>query len=219
MRLADSASSDAAATIGAGPTPWRKRPTMRSRAATEFDHAIGDATKLLEYFDAVHKENHEKAEVLKRAGLVMALTAWETYVEDRVKEAVGARLEILSGSPISKFVERRLNDELKRFHNPNAEKSAKLFSEYLSIDVTAHWRISRVQHRGRSQGAGRFDRQAWRRRASLQTLRERNSANTASHQTRRTRESDSVPHVSGGGYRQGARTTTDAGCAFVFSRR
>ena len=114
---------------------------MRSRAATEFDHAIGDATKLLEYFDAVHKENHEKAEVLKRAGLVMALTAWETYVEDRVKEAVGARLEVLNGSPMSQFVERRLNDELKRFHNPNAEKSAKLFSEYLSIDVTAHWKF------------------------------------------------------------------------------
>jgi hypothetical protein len=54
-----------------------------SRAPNNFLSSIEDAITLLAYFDALHKQNAETAEVLKRAGLVMALTAWETYVEDR----------------------------------------------------------------------------------------------------------------------------------------
>jgi hypothetical protein len=50
-----------------------------SRASTSFDGAIEDATALLQQFDAVHKDNQNAGEVLKRAGLVMALTAWKTY--------------------------------------------------------------------------------------------------------------------------------------------
>jgi hypothetical protein len=47
-----------------------------SKASTTFDTSIEDATTLLQLFDEVHKTSPERAEVLKRAGLVMALTAW-----------------------------------------------------------------------------------------------------------------------------------------------
>jgi hypothetical protein len=94
---------------------------------------------LLAHFDALHKQNTESTEVLKRAGLVMALTAWETYVEDRVAEAVRARLKAVSGSPIGTFVNSKLIDELKRFHNPTSEKTKKLFLDYLQVDVTTGW--------------------------------------------------------------------------------
>ncbi|MDD3936934.1 HEPN domain-containing protein [Rhodoferax sp.] len=111
-----------------------------SRSSTTFANSIEDATTLLAHFDVLHKQNAETAEVLKRAGLVMALTAWETYIEDRVQEAVGGRLKAVDGSPIGKFVISKLNEELKRFHNPNSEKTKRLFLDYLEVDVCASWK-------------------------------------------------------------------------------
>ena len=69
----------------------------------------------------------------------MALTAWETYVEDRVREEVTLRLRVVEGSYVGKFVLTRLEEELKRFHNPNAEKTRKLFADFLEVDVTQSW--------------------------------------------------------------------------------
>lgn len=111
-----------------------------SRASITFLSSIEDATTLLAHFDNLHKQNAETAEVLKRAGLVMALTAWETYVEDRAVEAVTARLKAVSGSPIGSFVSNKLTEELKRFHNPTSDKTRKLFLDYLQVDVTAGWK-------------------------------------------------------------------------------
>lgn len=110
-----------------------------SKAKLAFEGSIKDAEDLLSHFDAMPKPPPENAEVLKRAGLVMALTAWETYVEDRVREEVQTRLRVVNGSYVGKFVTGRLEDELKRFHNPNSEKTKKLFVDFLEIDVTAGW--------------------------------------------------------------------------------
>jgi RiboL-PSP-HEPN len=110
-----------------------------SKAKTAFEGSIKDAEDLLNHFDSIPKPPPENAEVLKRAGLVMALTAWETYVEDRVREEVQARLRAVNGSYVGKFVTGRLEDELRRFHNPNTDKTKKLFSDFLEVDVTAEW--------------------------------------------------------------------------------
>src|SRR5262245_5840517 len=111
-----------------------------SRAKATFESSIGDAEALLTYFDAINKQPPpENAEVLKRAGLIMALTAWETYVEDRVREEMHRRLQVVDGSYVGKFVLTRLEEELRRFHNPSSEKTKKLFHDYLGIDVTTAW--------------------------------------------------------------------------------
>jgi len=63
-------------------------PTARET----FDSSIRDAVELLDHFNAINVlPPPPNAEVLKRAGLIMACTAWETYVEDRVQEAVQQR--------------------------------------------------------------------------------------------------------------------------------
>ena len=98
-----------------------------SRAKTTFEGSIEDATLLLQHFDNIHKQSPENAEVLKRAGLVMALTAWETYVEDRILEAVESRLKVVNGSSIGNFVLKKLEEELRRFHNPTSEKTKRIF--------------------------------------------------------------------------------------------
>ena len=110
-----------------------------SKALSDFDNSIRDAEELLAHFDAQPKPPPANAEVLKRAALVMAITAWETYVEDRVQEGVTVRLRAVDGSHVGKFMLSKLNEELKRFHNPTAEKTQKLFMEYLEVDVTACW--------------------------------------------------------------------------------
>lgn len=155
-----------------------------SRAAATFDSSIEDAATLLAHFDSVHKAAPESAEVLKRAGLVMALTAWETYVEDRVVEAVQARLRVLEGSSVGKFVAGKLDEELKRFHNPTAEKTKRLFLDYLEIDVTSGWKWLNFDPATARKDTGRADFQAWRRRASSE-VDERWSAGSAPGQARR----------------------------------
>ena len=111
-----------------------------SKAVSTFATAIEDSESLLKLFDQTHKNNAESAEVLKRAGLVMAVTAWETYVEDRLNKAVETRLKVLSGSPVGKFVSGKLAEELKRLNNPTAYKIKRLFIDFLNIDVTEGWK-------------------------------------------------------------------------------
>ena len=59
-----------------------------SKASDTFLQSILDAENLLDHFNKLNSHPPPpETEVLKRAGLIMAMTAWETYVEDRVLEA------------------------------------------------------------------------------------------------------------------------------------
>jgi hypothetical protein len=109
-----------------------------TKARERFDASIQDAVDLLSHFDNQTKPPPKNAEVLKRAGLVMALTAWETYVEDLIHEVVIGR-HSGSASHAEKFMHARLQEELKRFHNPTSDKTRKLFLDYMGLDVTKNW--------------------------------------------------------------------------------
>jgi hypothetical protein len=113
--------------------------SVPSNASVAFEKSIKDSEELLAHFDAMPKPPPANAEVLKRACLVTAITAWETYVEDRVREGVNARLESFSGSDFARLITVHLEEELKRFHNPTADKTRKLFRNYLELDVTELW--------------------------------------------------------------------------------
>ena len=90
-----------------------------SRAHIAFTESIKDSENLLAFFDKLNvKPPPPELEVLKRAGLVMAMTAWETYVEDRVQEAAGERLTGVADSLLGNFVRTRMAEEIKRLHNP-----------------------------------------------------------------------------------------------------
>ena len=104
-----------------------------SKAHERFDVSIQDAKDLLGHFDAQPKPPPQNAEVLKRAGLVMALTAWETYVEDLIKEMVESRNPHANAGHAERFMLARLEEELKRFHNPTSDKTRKLFLDYASM--------------------------------------------------------------------------------------
>lgn len=112
-----------------------------SKAKLSFDIGIRDSEELLEHFKRMSAKPPPppEAEVLKRAGLIMAFTAWETYIEDRVTEELAARIEKQGDSDFTRFVKARLDEEIKRFNNPNSEKTRKIFKEFLGIDVTTKW--------------------------------------------------------------------------------
>lgn len=111
-----------------------------SKAADVFALAILDAENLLGHFNTLNPNPPTpELEVLKRAGLIMAMTAWETYVEDRVQEASETRLAGLQDSSIVTFVRGKLDDEIKRLHNPTSDKTIQLFRDYADIDLTLKW--------------------------------------------------------------------------------
>lgn len=111
---------------------------MGSKAKLTFDSSIKDAEELLAHCNSLGNPLPQKAEVFKRAGLVMALTAWETYVEDRVLEGLRQRISG-DGTYSDRFMLSKLEEELRRFHNPSSEKTKRLFLDYLAIDVTIEW--------------------------------------------------------------------------------
>lgn len=114
---------------------------MASAALKTFEHALQDATDLLNHFDALNKHPPPpEAEVLKRASLVMALAALETYVEDRIREAVDAVAGAGSeGSRLAAFYKASLENDLKYFHSPSTERVRAIFEKYLALDVTEGW--------------------------------------------------------------------------------
>ena len=122
-------------------TPQSEKP---SRAKFVFDRSIKDAKQLLDHCKSLGHPLPQTAEVFKRAGLVMAMTAWETYVEDRVLEAVKERIG-QDPSYAAAFMLAKLDEELRRLHNPTWQKTKKLFEDYLQIDVTTFWRWQHVE--------------------------------------------------------------------------
>jgi hypothetical protein len=115
---------------------------MKSRASDTFDHAIQDATDLLEHFDSLNKiPQSPNIEVFKRASLVMALAALETYFEDRIMEEVDLiRSKHEAGNPLAAFMQRSLEIDLKGFHSPNSDKVIHLFRKYLGLDISEGWK-------------------------------------------------------------------------------
>ena len=114
---------------------------MKSRAIETFEHAIKYAIDLLNHFDALNSQPPPpEAEVLKRASLVMALAALETYVEDRVVEAA----DEVSGrgseaSRLVRFYKESLENDFKYFHTPSTDRVKVIFAKYLGVDVTEGW--------------------------------------------------------------------------------
>jgi hypothetical protein len=114
---------------------------MASKAFQTFEHTIQDAVDLLQHFDALNKKPPPpEIEVLKRASLVMALAALESYFEDLLVESVAAISEQHgSEERLSVFFRQSLENDLKIFHTPSSDRVRPIFVKYLDIDVSDGW--------------------------------------------------------------------------------
>lgn len=114
---------------------------MTSRSLQTFEHTIQDAVDLLAHFDALNKKPPPpEIEVLKRSSLVMALAALESYFEDLLVESVAAICEDNGANGwLSMFLQESLENDLKTFHTPSADRVRPIFTKYLGIDVSDGW--------------------------------------------------------------------------------
>jgi hypothetical protein len=114
---------------------------MKSKALETFEHALQDSTDLLKHFDALNTQPPPPdIEVLKRASLVMALAALETYFEDRIQEAVEEICEKSeSNGVLEKFILDSIQTDLKFFHSPSTDRVKQIFQKYLDVDITDGW--------------------------------------------------------------------------------
>lgn len=114
---------------------------MMSKALAAFDHAIQDSTDLLKHFDGLNtKPPPDDIEVLKRASLVMALAALETYFEDRLVEAIQSICSKEDpNSKLAGFISTTLQDDLKYFHTPSTDRVRPIFQKFLGLDITEAW--------------------------------------------------------------------------------
>ena len=107
-----------------------------------FHRAIGDAAELFQCYENMNADPEQTPpNSIKKASLVLTLTAWETYVEDVATELFHNKFSILNGSTVGNFVEKQFRDKLKQFNTPNSAKTQMLFREFFGFDVTEHWTL------------------------------------------------------------------------------
>ncbi len=119
---------------------------MASQALQLFETAITDAEKLINIFDKLPSpEAQQQNEVLKRAALIMTLTAWESYIEAFLLERVAQKIDGITGSFSGNFIQRKLTIEIGKLHNPTSDKVKLLSQEFLEQDLTEQWRWANTE--------------------------------------------------------------------------
>ncbi len=112
-----------------------------SKAYDAFNIAMQDVDEIIEIYDLVNRDHPDKQpEALKRSALIMALTVWETYVEDIFTELVDSYLLGLKGSPVYQYIDTKVHNDLKTFNTPNSRNIKRLFEPLLNRDVTEAWK-------------------------------------------------------------------------------
>lgn len=114
-----------------------------SYALDSFELSIKDAEYLFSLSSSVVET--EQSDILKRSALVMAMTSWETYVEDRVQEAIREKTAFLKGSFIETFMLKNLGIQINQLNNPNSSKTKQLFEQYLGVDIQQGWIFNGLQ--------------------------------------------------------------------------
>jgi hypothetical protein len=120
-----------------------------TQAAENFLKTIHDADVILKLID---DEKMKPAgavrvdlDVMKRAGLILALTSWETYVKDCVREKIEFMLAGLGNSPVACIVREQMEVDLKHFNTPDTGKTRKIFKDYVRKDVTVNWKQTQTE--------------------------------------------------------------------------
>jgi hypothetical protein len=122
------------------------RDFIASQTCQLFQTAIADAEQLISIFDLLpNQDAHQQYEVLKRAALVMTLTAWESYIEAFLLEQLTKKICSIKGSFAGDFIQKKIDIEINRLHNPTSDKVKQLSQEFLQFDLTEHWRWPSIE--------------------------------------------------------------------------
>lgn len=119
-----------------------------TKAAEAFYLSIKDAEQILQFADKYKGDKATGApvdmEALKRAGLILAMAAWETYVENCVREKVASMLAVLSGSTVASIVTEQMEIDLRKLNTPDTSRTRTIFKDYVRKDVTEAWKTTQT---------------------------------------------------------------------------
>ncbi len=149
------------------------KATTVTFARLNFEAAMRDVARLVQLHDAGVRERRgppsPDLEVFKRAGLILAVTAWESFVEDTLTSAFKNRLrsaktpkDVLetfhavahswlsqprrppelvawTGDNWKSMLGERADQEVAELNTPNSANVARLTRRLLGQDVTSHW--------------------------------------------------------------------------------
>src|ERR1035441_10622933 len=143
-----------------------------------FESAMGDVKELLRHHDTETNRRpgrpSSRLEVLKRAAIIMSITAWESFIEDTIRACATSRLEDARcpadvgkwfNSVARRWLERKpkppdlgtwagagwktmlrdqLEDDLRSLNTPDSKNVANLSVRYLGVDITTKWHWGRT---------------------------------------------------------------------------
>lgn len=149
-----------------------------SLARANFGFAMDDVSRLLRLHDAETRRERgrpsRQIEVFKRAGVILSVTAWESFFEDTIRGLAERYIETahspsevqtlfnsvaqawLQESPkppeLAKwtadgwkaFLRRKLDADLQALNTPNTANLKTLSKRYVRMDITAHWSWQRT---------------------------------------------------------------------------
>jgi hypothetical protein len=127
---------------------------MGSKTSKRFSDLIVYVDQLIDIHGKLKKgkgrRHHQEA--LHRAGVVLTIAAWESYVEEVLREAYDVIMTnglAVSGTTTAtipawaqhlfKLRATDLGHHLKQFNTPNAQNVRRLMEEWLGLDPTASW--------------------------------------------------------------------------------
>lgn len=92
---------------------------------------------------AAGRGRRHRQDAIHRAGIVMSVAAWESYVEAVTLEALSV-ISPAAGAPAHAVMVHRLalrdaNHRVKQFNTPNSENVRSLFQEHLDFDPWPLW--------------------------------------------------------------------------------
>ncbi|HEV2860769.1 MAG TPA: HEPN domain-containing protein [Pyrinomonadaceae bacterium] len=151
-----------------------KSSASQSIEFIHFNLGLIDAHLLRALYDEEMKENLTIAkrylDVLKRAGIIVGITAWETYIEDKIKSQFEKNIEQavspkdiqsafnsvaeewLSAKPKPPdlatwasegwkvLIREKFTKDIESLNTPSSEHIRKLTKRYLNLDLTQKWR-------------------------------------------------------------------------------
>lgn len=110
-----------------------------SKAWENFQKSVEDSKQLIKICEEYKTDQNGTQNILKRSCIILLMTAWETYIEDVCLEIFNSQYKVLQGSFIGNFVKKQCEEQLKKLHNPDSRKVARLFKDFFDIDVTENW--------------------------------------------------------------------------------
>lgn len=115
-----------------------------SNSLSNFNRAIRSKTTARVFWKIKQSSRIKFLRRLKKSQPYFDVNSLGNVCRRCCKGSFDAKFSLIKGSQFGKFAENQLNERLKFFHNPNSNKTKKLFEEFFGLDVTEQWKWNNV---------------------------------------------------------------------------